>query len=252
MNLLWLLEQDLDLLCFMDATEVAALRALCKIAHDLVADAPEDAFDFTFSPIIPLLPKFDRYQELEWVILRLGENINLVQKRPSPQRHLRVLNSGWRYIGLDLTPETRMLHRRSLLQDLIRAFWIHPHVNALLALAIRLDSASLLRRLAAEAPGDYFSDDDNPNNNGTANFFYQVWVLIEEDHHRIHGQWEPTGRDDAIVGSDLFFSTLHFVLWTYMSGVRKRQRRNFNGYCRHYDFVMPGLICDARCPREDY
>ena len=250
MDLFWLLEQDLDLLCFLGAIGVAALRALCRTAHNLVTDAPEHEFDFTFPPIIPLLPKFDRYQELEWVILRLGENNNLVQDLPCPERHLRALNNRWRRVGIDPSQQSRMIRSRCLLVGLIRAFRRHPHVEALLAVAIRLDSASLLRRLAAEAPGEYLSDDDNPNNDGAANFMYYVWVKIEEDHLIKHGQWEPDGRDDAIAGSNLFFGTLHFVLWKYMAAVRKRQQRNFNGYCRHCDFIMPGLICDARCPRE--
>jgi hypothetical protein len=251
MDLCWLLKQDLDLLCLMGATEVAALRALCKTAQDLVADAPEDAFEFTFSPIIPLLPKFDRYQDLDWVILRMGETNNLVQDRPCPERHLRALHNRWRRMGIDPSqPGLSMIRRRVLLMSLTRAFRSHPHVKALLAAAIRLDSATLLRRLAAEAPGEYLSDDDNPNNDGVANFMYHVWVKIEEDHLSRHGQWEPDGRDDAIAGSDLFFGALHFVLWKFMAAVRKRQQRHFNGYCRHCDFVMPGLICDARCPSE--
>jgi hypothetical protein len=233
----------------MGAIGVAALRVMCKTAHDLVADAPEHAFNFTFSPIIPLLPKFDRYQELQWVILRLREGNSLVQDRPCPERHLRELNIRLRRGGIDPSQQSRMMRRR-LLVRLTRAFRVHPHVKALLAVVIRLDSTSLLRRLAAEAPGEYLSDDDNPNNDGTANFMYYVWIYIEEGHFIEHGQWEPVGRDDAIAGSDLFFSRLHFVLWKYMAAVRKRQQRHFHGYCRHCDFIMPGLICDARCPRE--
>jgi hypothetical protein len=44
MNLTLLLEMDLDFLSFIDAIEVAALRALCKATQQLVADAPEHAF----------------------------------------------------------------------------------------------------------------------------------------------------------------------------------------------------------------
>jgi hypothetical protein len=48
---------------------------------------------------------------------------------------------------------------------------------------------------------------------------YNVWVVMEEEHCQEHGQWEPLGRDDAIAGSDLFFGTLHYVLWKYMAAV---------------------------------
>ena len=65
-----------------------------------------------------------------------------------------------------------------------------------------------------------------------------------------NGPREPPGRDDATeVDSPLFFGRMHFVLWKYMPGFRKRQQRDFNGYCRHCDFMMPGVICDASCPR---
>jgi hypothetical protein len=262
MALFWLLERERDLdqlplwpdlLSFMGAIEIAVLRALCKTTNNFVAGAPEHAFDFTFSPIIPLLPKFDSYQQLEWVIHRLGEDYSLVQRRPCPKRHLRALYTRWRRVGMDPSGfQNSYVMRRCLLLRLIRAFWNHAHVQALLALAIRFDSSSLLRRVAAEAPGEYLSDDDDDGpNNGVANFMYNVWVKIEEDHFQEHGPWEPLGRDDVIAfDSDLFFGRLHFVLWKYMAAVRKRQQRDFNGYCRHCDFIVPGVICDPRCPRE--
>jgi hypothetical protein len=146
-----------------------------------------------------------------------------------------------------------MYGRRALLERLVRAFWNHGHVQALLETVIRLDSPSLLRRVAAEAPGDYLSEDDDPNNDGTANFMYKAWVAMEEDHFQNDGLWEPLGREYAtVVDSSLFFGKVHFVLWKYMAAVRKRQHRNFNGYCRNCDFITPGLICDFRCPREQH
>ena len=216
MDFLWFLELDPDLLiCFMGAIEVAALRALCKTTQQLVADAPEEAFDFSFSSIIPLLPRFDRYQELQWVILRLAEDNSLVQRKPSTSRHRRVLYRRWRRWAIvhGIVPDrhSRMMLRRDVLDSLIWAFWNHPDVQALLALAIRLDSASLLRRLAAEAPSEY--DFCDSYNDGTANFMYEVWVAIEETQFQEHGPWEPPGRDDATEVDPLFFGTIHFVLW---------------------------------------
>jgi hypothetical protein len=253
MDLFSVLDVDLDLFTFMDAIEVAALRALCKTAQKVFAELPEHVFDFTFSAIIPRLPKFTCDKELLWVIHRLRERTGLVQRRPCPDLHRRALSSRWRRMGIDPSQLCRMMHRRSLLESLVRAFWFHKDVQALLATAIRLDSTSLLRRLAAEAPGDYLSDDDNPNNDGTANFMYNVWVSMEEDHFQEHGPWEPLGRDDATWGiavdMDLFFGKVHFVLWKYMAAVRKRQQRDFKGFCRNCDLLSSGLICDARCPR---
>ena len=100
-----------------------------------------------------------------------------------------------------------------------------------------------------EAPGDSVVDGDS-NSDGRANFMYKVWVQIEEDHFQKHGPWKPPGRDEATApDSDLFFSVVHFILWKYMAGVREQQQRGFNGYCRYCDFIIPGVICDARCPR---
>jgi hypothetical protein len=79
-----------------------------------------------------------------------------------------------------------MMLRRDVLESLIWAFWNHPDVQALLAMAIRLDSASLLRRLAAEAPGEY--DFYDPYNDGKDNFMYKVWVAIEETQFQ-EQQW---------------------------------------------------------------
>jgi hypothetical protein len=243
---------DLDVLSFIDAIEVAALRALCKATQHSVACAPEHAFEFTFAPIIPLLLKFDSYKKLEWVILRLRKDNILVQDKPCPARHLRALHGRWVRMDIDPSRVSRMMHRRCLLAGLVRAFWNHAHVQSLLATAIRLDSTSLLRRVAVEAPGEYLSDDDDPNNDGTANFMYNTWVAMEEDHFQEDGVWEPLGRDQATaVDSPLFFGKVHFFLWKYMAAVRKRQQRDFNGYCRHCDFFIAGLICDARCPREE-
>ena len=250
MDLLWLLEEDPDFLSFMGAVEAAALRTLCKTTQALVEGAPEHAFEFTFAVVIPLLPNFGSYQELEWVILRLRENNSLVQLKPSPAIHRRALYRRWRSVGIDPARQHRIVHRRALLESLIRAFWCQPDVEALLAVAIRLKSTSLLRRLAVEAPGEYL-DDDGPNNDGTANFLYKVWVKIEQDHFQEHGRWEPLGRDEAtLVSKDLFFGSVHFMLWKYMAGVRKQQQRVFKGYCHHCDFIVPGVISDARCPRE--
>ena len=235
----------------MDAVEVAALRALCRSTQKSIADTPEHSFEFTFSPIIPLLPKFDRYQELHWVIDRLRDDY-LVQRPPCPARFRRQLHRRWRYLYPDTTHHHPMgcrLFRRTLLERLVKAFWCHVDVQALLSTAIKLDSGSLLRRLIVEAPGDSLSDGD-PNTNGRANFMYKVWVKIEEDHFQEHGRWEPLGRSDATSpDSDLFFSVVHFILWKYMAGVRKQQQRGFNGYCRYCNFIIPGVICDARCPR---
>jgi hypothetical protein len=259
MNLTLLLEMDLDFLSFIDAIEVAALRALCKATQQLVADAPEHAFEFTFAPIIPLLLKFDGYKELNWVILRLcptsPDYLVQVEPRLCPARQLRALHNHWRRMGIDPSRVSRTMQRRSLLVRLVHAFWNHAHVQSLLATAIRLDSTSLLRRVAAEAPGECLSDDGDPNTDGTANFMYNAWVAIEEDNfdeEGADGVWAPLGRDDATAGnSPLFFGAVHFVLWKYMAAVRKRQQRDFNGYCRHCDFCISGLICDARCPREE-
>ena len=243
---------ELDLCSFLDVIEVAAIRTLCKAARKSVEDEDEESFNFTI-PLPDLhLPLFQCESHLRWVIDRQRDDCLLIRGIPCPSVHRRAQHKRWRSVGIDPSWIHVTIRRRYLLNVLSRAFWYHDDVQATLTAAIRLDSAGLLRRLAVKAPGVCLSD-DNPNTDGPANFLHNVWVFIEEAHFREHGPWEPLGRDIAlVVDSDLFFSRLHFVLWKYMAAVRKRQQRDFKGYCDNCDDLFLGVTRVTTCDQHHH
>jgi hypothetical protein len=257
---------------FLDSAEVAAIRTVSKAVRSFVETEPANSFQFTFGVRLHL-PLFLQESHLLWFINRQRGDALLGEFNASSQyenwRRIGCLDQPqdfWYYPDVQDNPDVQVLQPaaprfpRSL--ELTRGFWYHPDVQALRTAAIRLDSVSLLLRIAAKAPGvcgvewngdgtsqtplEYFKD---PNSDGTAQFMHNTWIFIEQAHFLKDGPWEPGGRQDALDQSnevfcrigglahwfcqsnELFYSTVHRVLWEYMAALRKRQKRHFRGYC---------------------
>jgi hypothetical protein len=238
MDLILLLEMDLDMLSHMGAIEVAALCSLCKATQRFVTDAPVHAFEFTFAPVLQRLSKFMQGEHLLWVVHRLGYDECLVQGTHTPTPH-RIPCYGAQSNGDQLHPLFKpiMAQRQFAVERDIRAFWFHPHVQALRTAAIRLDCCGLMRRVAKEA-NKVFSD-------GEAYFLYNFWVFIEDAQLEESGPWEPLRADNTSAVGELFFSKLHFVLWTNMKIIRQGERWSFTGYKPHREYTMK-CSCSSR------
>ena len=144
---------------FLGAVEVAALRSLCKSAALAVTCEGEESFNFTFPPVRRLLPKFTREAELLWVVERMAFGECLLQKPVTLETKTRLRRSHWRNMGLALRYRPTGIYKHRELARLVRAFWWNPEVMELRATALRLDSISLLRRVAKEAPGVAYPDE---------------------------------------------------------------------------------------------
>ena len=217
---------ELDLCSFLDAVEVAALRSSCKTVHAFVEKEPEEAFNFTL-PAPCHFKFFQQEADLLWFILRRREDVHLVE------------HAGVEWEGIANTKGFWNQTRRHL-AVLVRGFWNHPDVRALRRAAVRLDSPSLMRRLAVEAPGELLQFSDAPpssglfngNTDGPSEFLHNCWIKYERALFRERDHWKPLGRDEALKhDSKIFHSKVHFMLWKTMSAVRSAQGREFFGYC---------------------
>ena len=220
---------------FLGAIEVAAIRSLCKTAMNSVEYEPEGSFNFTLTPVVPLLSKFTLEAHLLWVVDRMNydefEN-GLVNRtrivwREVVNQHYRP-RVPWRCMGNHLqaihaqSPGRVLIHRN--LEILVRAFWFHPVVQDLRATAFRLDSIKLLMHIAREAPGPCYLQLENRGliqSDGYSNFLYNCWVFIEEAWQKEHGPWTSQFSFPRRVGK------VQLMLWTFMKDVR---HLNFRGY----------------------
>jgi hypothetical protein len=228
---------------YLGAIEVAVLRTVCKTVHNNIDEEDEKYFAFKFAPIIHLLAKFTRAEHLLWVVRRLGEKEHLVQP-PFNVSDGRVPGTDtWRHLGLrgSILPHMRARHRQ--LERLVRAFWFHPSVRALLATAIRLDSSTIIRYLSVEAPSSDCPDHtssvcpDNTNQLGPHNFLYNCWVHIEESQMNI-ALWKPLHMDPLFPAGEHYFSKLHFFLCTFMEQIRGAHEIDFQGYFPECEYSM--------------
>jgi hypothetical protein len=226
------------LFCFLDPIEAAAIRTLCKSVHTAVEEEPENSFNFTFAPVLHRLPKFTKGEHLLWVVNRLGYNEYLVQGTHTPTPHQLPCHGALPWIADTLHPSFKayMAQRNRVVDRDIRAFWYHPHVQALRTAAIRLDCCGLMRRVAKEA-NKAFSD-------GEAYFLYNFWVFIEDARLEEHGPQEPLRANNTSAVEPHFYSKLHTVLWTNMKIIRRGEGGGFTGYKRSREYTM---TCSCSC-----
>jgi hypothetical protein len=221
---------------YLGALEVAVIRSLCKSVSLSVTNEPEDSFNFTFAPVMHLLPKFEREGHLLWVVQRMHYEECLLQYPASPSSGTYVPRKRWRNMGIHPRYRPTAEHSYRQLERLVRGFWLHPNVQVLRAAAIRLDSSSLLRRVAKEAPGLSYSGVSYAD--GESNFLYNCWIFIEETWQKEHGPWKPLMTDGSSAIGKVFFSKVHSVLWTYMKQVREGDglEEAFNGFSSQYEY----------------
>ena len=226
------------------------LRTVCKTVHDAVEEEDEENFAFTFSPIIPYLPKFTQGEHLLWVVRRLGSLDRLVRASPIPERSHAGTGRPWRHMGVQATLNRTMVLRHRELEQLVRTFWFNQDVRALRTAAIRLDSFGLLRRLSYEAPGGYCSQDEpgTVNRDGMNNFLFNCWVFIEESQMEV-ARWKPLRLDKAFPGGEYYFSKLQYYLHLFMEAVHHGEEKGFRGYF-HQQEVSMKCLCVPRCPRR--
>ena len=223
----------LELCPFLDAVAVATIRTVCQAAHSIVEQAPHASFNFAV-PLRRHLDLFERESDLLWVLDRLRKGVYLVDRERLPRDAPRSRCSKgktftWWY--------TRTQEGSLLPLDVhVRGFWFHPAVGTLHSTALRLDSPSLLWRIAVEAPGG-----KNPlmwlrglkQSNGPDEFMFNCWITFEKAQFERHGHWRPYLRDEMLeYNSDFFYSKVHFFLWNHMAKLRRNQHRDFRGYCK--------------------
>jgi hypothetical protein len=223
------------LLQYLGAIEVAVLRAVCTTMQNVVDEEDEGSFDFTISPILPLLSKFTRGEHLLWVVCRLGES--LIQPTILASHRLPRPGRPWRHLGMQGRLRPNMIGRHRQLERLVHAFWFHPSVQALLTTAIRLDCCSLVRRLSMEAPSSDCPAGEEEEKDGPDNFLYNCWVFIEESQMKVD-LWQPLRLDPTFPAGEHFFSKIHYMLSTFMEAIRRVYERDFRGYCPEEAYPM--------------